>query len=276
MLLLDLDPQGDATKHVWATMLDEVASQDPMLLELTVNSLLTDAFSNVHDVIYTNSYGLDVIPAHSILDGTDSSITAPQVRNLLVDIMKELTKVYDDIIIDTRRSGSRLTQSALRVAQRVIMPMQAEFLSLENIDPTIRDIEGIKKLNTDIEIVGILPTMTQSTKVAKAVKQEVREAIVKVEERLKIKVGTYSDKVLPIEIKRSTRRSEASGARRLPIRLYLEALTSGWNPKRKAKEMENMRGYEQLAEMIALNVPMDLYLPENQADYQAFIQGKIA
>lgn len=270
VLLIDADPQGDCTKHIWATMPDELAMQDPMFLTPTLNELLTDATIDIGDVIYTNAYGLDLIPANQSLDQTDSSITAPQVRNLLVDIIKELAPQYDFIIVDTRRSGSRLTLSVFRIADQILLPMQAEYLSLENIGPTILDIEQIKKINQQVEVLGILPTMTATTKVSKEVKKEVMEAVVKVEERMSISVGTYSNRILPIEIKRSIRHSEASGAR-LPIRLYIKALTGGWNETRQQKEQENVRGYYQLAEMVAFDVPQSLYLPENVQAYQEFL-----
>lgn len=249
VLGIDADPQGDFTKHIWATMPIDIASKDPMQISPTLNELLTEASIGLEEVMYTNKDGLKIIPANPRLDDTDSSITAPQVRGLLMPIMQELVPQFDYIIIDTRRSGSRLTKSVIRIADQVIMPMQAEYLSMENIDPTISDVEEMRKLNPRIAILGILPTMVQRTRVSKSVKGEVFDAVVKAETRLGVEGGIYSKRILPIEIERSTRHSEASGAR-LPLRLYIEAVSSGWKEERRQKEEAHLTGYIQLTEMI--------------------------
>lgn len=249
VMFLDADPQGDATKHLWATMPPEIAAQDPMQIKPTFNELLTDPTLSVQEVIYTNSFGLMLIPANHRLDDTDNSITPPQVRGLLPPIMQELVPMADYIVIDTRRSGSRLTKSVIRIADQVLLPMQAEFLSLENIDPTMADVEEMRKLNPMIDVLGILPTMVARTRVSRSVQEEVREAVIEAEKRLGIKQGLYSDRILPILIMRSTKYPESSGAR-LPIQLYMDLLTKGWSAERRAKEMESLQGYSQLAQYV--------------------------
>lgn len=153
--LVDLDPQGNATKHVGLMRLDHG----------TVNTLFTEIGVDPKNVIYPASftlarhtYQVDVMPAALDLDETDISMKATQV-GLFKPVIEALAPLYDDIIIDTRPTRSYLTLSAMITATHAVIPMEAGVLALDTLAGTIQDITEVRRgLNPDLKLIGILPT----------------------------------------------------------------------------------------------------------------------
>lgn len=214
VLLIDLDPQGDAGKHSGV----KVRS-----LEKTINTLFTTLNIAPEEAIVNTSYGYDIIPANKDLEHTDRSMRITQT-GILKPIVEYLSTIYDYILIDTRPAESYLTMNALVSATHVLIPMQAEYLAMDGLLDTLRDIGDIKQgHNPQLEIIGILPTLVRpNTNLGKMIIEEVGEQ--------------YQQYILPIQIKNSVRMAEASFDGQPGI-LY-------------APDTEATKGYVQLAEMI--------------------------
>src|ERR1700687_1274730 len=88
-LLIDLDPQGDATKHL---------GYNQRQLTRTINTAFTELNVDPFSLILTTSFGLSLIPANKSLDATDRSMKAPQI-GLLEPIIAKLAPQFDFIII---------------------------------------------------------------------------------------------------------------------------------------------------------------------------------
>jgi chromosome partitioning protein len=198
-LLIDLDPQGDAGRHL---------GYKPKEFTKTVNTLFTEMGVDPFDVIIQTDFGLSFIPANKTLDATDRSMTASQV-GLLKPFIELLSKEFEFIIIDTRRAGSLLTISALVAATDALIPLEAEFLAAENLEETMQDINNVKKgLNKNLQVFGILPTkVRKKTRLTREVLNDLNQ------------VEEYKGHILDILIRDTIKFGESSYAGQ-PIQLY--------------------------------------------------------
>ncbi len=161
VLLVDLDPQGNATTGIGVNKAD---------IEGSIYDLLIDKLELKDVIIKTNFKNLYVIPATIQLAGADielmeKSRTEPgfakgdQLKKYL-DIAKEM---FDYVIIDCPPSLGILTTNALTAADSVIIPVQCEFFALEGIMQLLNTIMMAQKsLNPRLEIEGVLLTMLDS------------------------------------------------------------------------------------------------------------------
>jgi chromosome partitioning protein len=152
VLLVDLDPQGNATTG---------AGIDKNELELSSYEVLM-AECNIQDAICrSESAGFDIL-------GTNSDLTAAEIELLEVAEKERRLKSaldsqrnnYDYIILDCPPSLSMLTLNGLIAADSVIVPMQCEYFALEGLADLMNTIHGVQDaVNPDLEIEGILRTM---------------------------------------------------------------------------------------------------------------------
>jgi chromosome partitioning protein len=187
-LLVDLDPQANATISVGINPLD---------LKLSINDLFTSIDVQPPDVILTTSYGLSVLPSHPDLAKTEAGMQATQV-GMLRGMLGPVEDQYDYIIIDTPPSESYLSVAALAYGDWVLIPVQAHFLATQALAQAMQDVQRVRQgLNPGLKVRGILFTMVNArTNISKAVLDEVR--------------SRYPEYVLPIEVGFSIRHVEAS------------------------------------------------------------------
>ena len=152
VLLIDLDPQGNATSGVG------VAKKG---LKGTTREFLSgdgDVKSVVHETEFTNLW---VIPANTSLAGAEFDLfefddSESRIKNAL----EEVKDNYDYILIDCPPSLGMLTVNAFAASDGVIVPMQCEFYALEGLSQLMVTINRIKRMyNPDLSITGILITM---------------------------------------------------------------------------------------------------------------------
>lgn len=152
VLLVDLDPQGNATMGCGVNSREVEPNACDLLLQEV----------NVNDVILTaEGSGIDLI-------GSNTDLTAAELElmkcinpeSVLKKQLSKINKDYDYIIIDCPPSLSILTINALVSANTVIIPMQCEYYALEGLASLLETIERIKETaNPDLEIEGIIRTM---------------------------------------------------------------------------------------------------------------------
>ena len=152
VLLIDMDPQGNATMGSGINKYD---------LEYSLADILLDSSKNVEDIICKAEEGFDLVPSNQAL--TFAEVKLLDVNNRELVLKKILAKIqdnYDFIIIDCPPSLNILTVNALAVSNSVIIPTQCEYYALEGLTALLETIDKIKiSVNESLEIGGILRTM---------------------------------------------------------------------------------------------------------------------
>jgi len=152
VLLVDLDPQGNATMG---------SGVDKHELEISILDVLL-AQENISDCIQkVEKIGFDVLPANSDLTVAEVELLSVDGReSRLRNALQEVEANYDFIIIDCPPSLNMLTLNALVSAHGVLIPMQCEYYALEGLSSLIETIEQVKSsVNPNLEIEGLLRTM---------------------------------------------------------------------------------------------------------------------
>jgi chromosome partitioning protein len=152
VLLVDLDPQGNATMGCGIDSREvEPNACDMLLQEVEVDKV----------VLYAENSGIDLIGSNTDLTAAELQLmeqTSPEL--VLKKQLAKISKDYDYIIIDCPPSLSILTINALVAAQGVIIPMQCEYYALEGLASLLETIDRIQTTaNPNLEIEGIIRTM---------------------------------------------------------------------------------------------------------------------
>ena len=191
-LLVDLDPQGNATSGVG------IAKKG---LKYTIKDVLAGEISAEEAIIETSFEKLSIIPSNITLAGAEFDLfqeeEAPQ------DVMKNkfasLKEKFDYIIIDCPPSLGMLTVNSLTASDGVVVPMQCEFYALEGLSQLMITISKIKAhYNNTLNVTGILITMyTNRLLLTQQVKNELKKH--------------YAGKLFETPITRGVKLSEAPG-----------------------------------------------------------------
>ncbi len=189
VLLVDLDPQGNATmgaginKSALTASIYEVMLGMAQLAEVRVRS---------------GAGQFDVLPANRELAGAEVEMVALENREKrLKEALAIVDADYDFILIDCPPALSMLTLNGLCAANGVIIPMQCEYYALEGLSDLVNTIKRVHaKLNPDLKIIGLLrvmfdPRMTLSQQVSAQLEQH------------------FGDKVFKTVIPRNVRLAEA-------------------------------------------------------------------
>jgi chromosome partitioning protein len=152
ILLIDLDPQGNATMG---------SGIDKNGVEYTVNDVLQGDIK-VKEAIVTNTpSGYALLPANGDLTVAEVALLRkPHQERNLKEALDTLQDSYSLIVIDCPPSLNMLTLNALVAADSVIIPMQCEYYALEGLSALMNTIEQVKRnLNPQLKIEGIIRTM---------------------------------------------------------------------------------------------------------------------
>jgi len=151
VLLLDLDPQGNATMGIGIDKSD---------LEVSVYDVLVGEAS-IQDVIRTTESGVDVVPANGDLTAAEVMLLqAENKETRLRDLLTAVDSLYDFIVIDCPPSLNMLTINALVSAHSVLIPMQCEYYALEGLSALVETIQAVSStFNPQLQVEGILRTM---------------------------------------------------------------------------------------------------------------------
>ncbi len=168
-LLIDLDPQGNATSGLgYDKNGQEKTSYDVVIGDCTVY----DA------IIHTKYKKLDLIPSNVDLAGAEVELADADTKQFLLKVqIRTLKEEYDFIIIDCPPSLGLLTVNALTAADTALVPIQCEYFALEGLSQLIQTVDMIREaLNPDLKIEGIVFTMFDiRTRLANDVVNNVRD-----------------------------------------------------------------------------------------------------
>ncbi|GAA0744032.1 AAA family ATPase [Ideonella azotifigens] len=189
VLLVDLDPQGNATMG---------SGVDKRTLETNVYDVLLETATVAEAKVRAEKAGYDVLGANRELAGAEVELVALERRNeRLRGALKAAAADYDFVLIDCPPSLSLLTLNGLCSAHGVIVPMQCEYFALEGLTDLVNTIKQVHaNLNRDLELIGLLrvmfdPRITLQTQVSEQLKTH------------------FGDKVFDSVIPRNVRLAEA-------------------------------------------------------------------
>ena len=149
VLLVDLDPQGNATSSSGF----EKNKQTKTVYDLLVND------EEVKKVILKSKF-YDVIPANQNLAAAELELVNVKHRESMLKKKLYQKNKYDYILLDCPPSLGLITINALTAAHSVLIPMQCEYFALEGLTDLINTIKKIKKqINTEIQIEGLIRTI---------------------------------------------------------------------------------------------------------------------
>ncbi|WP_404335877.1 ParA family protein [Sphingomonas sp. MMS12-HWE2-04] len=153
VLLLDLDPQGNASTGLGINR----AAREHSTYELLVTDLtLEDA------AVHTKVPGLDIVPATQDLSGAEIELIEFDARTHRLDAAIERHKGdrWDVILIDCPPSLGLLTINAMVAAHALLVPLQCEFFALEGLSQLLNTVERIRsRFNPGLSILGVALTM---------------------------------------------------------------------------------------------------------------------
>ena len=189
VLLVDLDPQGNATM---GSGIDKRAAKETVYQVLLGSRAIADVR------VRSEQGGYDVVPANRELAGAEVELVELEQRETqLKDALATVAAEYDFILIDCPPALNLLTVNGLTAAQAVMIPMQCEYYALEGLSDLVQTIKKVRAhLNPALEIEGLLRTMFDPRNtLAQQVSQQLLEH--------------FGDKVYRTVIPRNVRLAEA-------------------------------------------------------------------
>jgi len=152
ILLVDLDPQGNATM---GSGVDKRASRATVYEVLLGDSDIRSAR------IRCDKGGFDLVPANQELAGAEVELVGMERRETrLKEALAGVESEYDYILVDCPPALNLLTVNGLTAAHAVMIPMQCEYYALEGLSDLVQTIKKVRnKLNPSLEIEGLLRTM---------------------------------------------------------------------------------------------------------------------
>jgi chromosome partitioning protein len=189
VLLIDLDPQGNATMG---------SGIDKAAVENTVYDVLVNGVTVREARTRTDAVKYDVLPANRELAGAEVELVGVENRErVLRHALAEVEADYDFILIDCPPALSLLTLNGLCTAHGVVIPMQCEYFALEGLSDLVNTIKQVHaNLNRDLKVIGLLrvmfdPRITLQQQVSDQLKQH------------------FGDKLFDVVIPRNVRLAEA-------------------------------------------------------------------
>lgn len=152
VLLIDLDPQGNAT------MGSGIEKRD---LQASIYDVLLGSKTIVQACQVAGVGGYDVLPANRELAGAEVELVdMPRREMRLQESLRAVTDAYDYVLIDCPPALNLLTLNGLCAAKTVMIPMQCEYYALEGLSDLVNTIRKVRaNLNPVLEIEGLLRTM---------------------------------------------------------------------------------------------------------------------
>jgi chromosome partitioning protein len=191
ILLVDLDPQANATSSLGLQGVEEISLYEPLLGEASITE----------KILPTHRDDLFIVPADLDLAGAEVEIARmPNHLSRLAETLKALhtDQTFDLVLLDCPPSLGILMSNALAAADELVTPIQCEYLALEGLVKIVRLIEQVRDsgANKRLELGGIVMTMFDSrTRLSAHVVADVREH--------------FGERVYETVVPRSVRLSEA-------------------------------------------------------------------
>jgi chromosome partitioning protein len=189
VLLVDLDPQGNATMG---------SGIDKRALKASIYEVLIGEVPLADAVVRAEQAGYDVLPGNRELAGAEIDLVGLEGRETRLKVaLASVADRYEFILIDCPPTLSLLTLNGLTAAHGVVIPMQCEYFALEGLSDLVNTIKRIHaNINRDLKIIGLLRVMFDPRM---TLQQQVSQQL----------EGHFGDKVFKAIIPRNVRLAEA-------------------------------------------------------------------
>ena len=152
VLLIDLDPQGNATMG---------SGVDKRTVTASVYDVLVEERDIASTAVPAGQAGFNLLPANDDLTGAEIALLdLPQREQRLRRALEAVHRDYDYVLIDCPPSLNMLTLNALVATEWVLIPMQCEYFALEGLSALVRTLDKIRNtINPRLQVGGVLRTM---------------------------------------------------------------------------------------------------------------------
>lgn len=174
VLLVDADPQGDLTTCMGWYNPDDIPITLATLMEL---SMQDKEFIN-YEFIKHHEEGVDLIPSSLDLSALEMGLVNAMSREYTMrNCLESIKGNYDYILIDCQPSLGMITINALACADKVIIPVQTQYLAAKGMSQLLQTVSKVKrKINPNLKIGGVLLTIVDNrTNLSKATKLQLQE-----------------------------------------------------------------------------------------------------
>lgn len=249
VLLVDIDPQGNATSGVGI---------DKNSLNNTIYDLFIGECSYEDCVVSEALENLSVLPSNVNLSGAEIDLIGVEHREfILKDCIDKVRNEFDFIIIDCPPSLNILTVNAMTTADTVLVPIQCEYYALEGLSQLIHTIGLVqKRLNPNLEIEGVVFTMYDARtnlslevveNVKSNLKQNVYKTIIPRNIRLAeapshgLPINLYDSKSVGAESYKLLAREVVYNGQDIEFDADVDSSKSDWNKKTADKKSEKKK-----------------------------------
>ena len=173
ILLVDSDPQGDLTTYMGIHDPDNI----PVTLSTLMERSIKDEDINSKEAILKHDEGIDLISSNLELSSMEVSLVNAMSREFtLRNCLSDIKDKYDYVLIDCMPSLGMITINALACADKVIIPVQSEFLAEKGMSHLMNTVLKVRKqINPNLKVGGILLTMVDGrTNLSKDIANELR------------------------------------------------------------------------------------------------------
>lgn len=155
VLAIDLDPQGNLSTGLGVEVADDQISSYDVITEK----------AEILDAIVCTQSGLNLLPTDiNLAKGETEILTKVGSFNILKERLAPVMEKYQHILIDCPPSLGLLTINALAAADSVLIPVQCQFFALKGLAALLETVASVqKRLNPQLKILGVLPTMAENT-----------------------------------------------------------------------------------------------------------------
>ena len=193
VLLVDIDPQADLTTSMG--FYDDPDNPIPTVADLMKRSMWEEEI-NAESVILNHKEGIDLIPSSLELSALEMALVNAMSREYtLKNCLREIKDKYDYILIDCPPSLGMITVNALASSDKVIIPVQTQYLAAKNMVQLLNTVGRVKRqINPKLDVDGILLTLVdERTNLSK-------ETMYEIQKNYKDIIKVFSNKI-PIAVK---------------------------------------------------------------------------
>ena len=174
VLLVDADPQGDLTTCMGYTNLDEI----PITLADIMQSTIRDDIASIEEVVLHHNERVDLIPSNLDLSQLEVRLVNVMSReSVMKNTLANYKDKYDYVLIDCMPSLGMITINALASADKVIIPVQTQFLAAKGMGQFLQTIASVRKqINPKLIVDGVLLTLVDKrTTLTEEVKMQLQK-----------------------------------------------------------------------------------------------------
>ena len=179
VLLLDADPQGDLTicMGYYEQEIEKKSQEKMKTIATLIGSYINDIPLDINDVILHHEENIDLIPSNLYLSAMEIPLLNAMNREVVIkNCLKGIKDKYDYILIDCMPSLGMITINALAAADKVVIPVQTQYLSLKSVSQLMDTVSRVKNhINPKLEVGGILLTLYDNrTNLSQEIKDEIK------------------------------------------------------------------------------------------------------